>query len=162
MKRRNEEEYSSSSSEEIEEEEELSDIEIDQVEFSWKQRNQYITTQLDIMNKLLKMSYDVDDPGFAKKLEIKVQNMYTQIESLLETETMSPMCKDCPEQNVDIVTISDYTDEDVQDIGRKASTLHLKVYGRRPRKMMRYFDGEPTSVNVYSKATAKHTIEKVL
>ena len=133
--------------------------------FSWKQRNQYVDTQLEIMHKLIKMSYDVEDAGFAKKLEIKAQNIYIQIESLLEAETMDEVYKKCPEDNQDteIVTVSDYiTDEDAQDIGRKASTKHLKIYGRRPRKMIRYIDGEPTAINVYTKSTAEHTIETLI
>jgi len=154
-------EYSSSSSEDYVSSEE---IELEKVEFSWNERNRYINTQLGIMEKLVSMSRNTKDPGFSKTLEIKAYNIYIQIESLLEAETMSSMSKTFPDSIMGdgIETISNYLgdeDSNVQEIGREASTLHLKVYGRRPRKMMRYFDGKPTAVNVYSRETLETLLD---
>lgn len=141
-------------------------------EFSWKRRNEYVSTQLDIMSKLICASDRVLDNAFSMKLEIKAHNVYAQIESLLETETMEPMVKTWPDSlgSQEMVTISEcilardgcVEDYDLKSVGKRASTLYQQLYGRRPRKTMRYFNSEPVAVNIYSKAASERTIEVVL
>lgn len=159
-----EEEYLSSSSEEEE-------LAVPTLEFSWKQRNQYVKCQLEIIEKLVNASHKVSDSAFSMKLEVKAHNMYTQIESLLELESMTDVVKTCPiQQDEKQVTITDcivardgfVEDYDLKQVGKRASTLYQRVYGRRPRKSVRYFDGEPVAVNVYTKSSSERTIEVAL
>ena len=168
-------EYSVEEEEIDEEEEELNDDEFKEViEFNWKDRNEYVNAQLKIIERLSITQYSSLDVTFRKRLEVKIQNMYRQIEPLLELESPSDVkykvlsIEDTQYSNP--VTITERIRErdefpeeyDLKSVGIQSSINFRKRYGRGPRKKLRYIRGVPTVVNEYTELQAPHTIDAAL
>lgn len=167
---------SSSSSSEHEESssEYIEDEQVDTIVFTWEERTQYLDRQLTYMEQLSTISRncELDDTSFSLALIAKIENMYRQIESLLEAEDMSA----CSKASIAVPMEAEYTsitkeierlnmevkDFDLKKVGIKASNRYRRRYGRPPRKMARYIDGKPRLVNQYTMEEADYCIVPVL
>ena len=132
-----------------------------QYEFTWETRKDYLLTQLKLMKKLQTTAALSSDPTFKLYIEVKVQNMYRQVECLLESEFPEPTIKDLRLELAPRfggpTTITkrieqrgeDVDDYDLRSVGQSASYIYRRKYGRKPRKVMRYIRDRPTIVNEY-------------
>ena len=162
-----EEEDSSFSSSSVNEEDEYSTF-----EYTWTERNEYVQSQLDFMSKLSNISDDFkeDDEYFALKLKAKIQNMYNQLEPLLEAEGPTQMTKAyiSLDDNGRKTTITKelkrlgVQSADLKSIGVKSSRKFKSIYGRPPKKATRYIDGVPRLVNEYTEDQAEQTVIPVI
>jgi len=146
-----------------------------QNKLNWKCRNQYVTTQLDLMSQLANIASSIPshDPYFRLKISCKIQNMYRQIEPLLECEDTNTIfhkayIEEDPKEKKTTISKrirendNDPDNYDLKYIGTNSSKKYRKIYGRAPRKTVRLIDQEYRLVNQYTKTSAKYTIDKVL
>lgn len=143
------------------------------LEYSWQERNEYVQMQLKIMHDLSVIARNsaYDDEYFSFKLQAKIENMYHQIEPLLEAESATAMIKAyVPFDDGKKTSITkeikrlglNLEDQNLKNIGIKSARKFRKVYGRPPRKIARYIKGKPMLVNEYTEEQAEHTILNIL